>query len=350
VTARSRPGLPLARIDAIDDLLGRPPPPPPAAPAPRLAAAPEEPADPDQVLRDYVLAPYPPLAPITGGLAAVNLLVESFAVAGVEAAGAAVLGRLRAQLGAGRVVWGVKLNPRGLSAEPPAIPAAPGSSLPPRREPGRGAALAWEFYVYDPGNQRAEATPAAVLAALDGVVAAPTPPRAPIAAHMWSLALDATTLIDRGTPTLTLYTSGADTPGASRSYTIEPDGTPTLANLYTFHDPRREPHAILARLAASVHLGGDPRGAAAVIEPGLQRCRRLCVANKRHADGLYFAGVDTDRTVQFLLRHDWPAPLTALLDARRAAFAHLAWDLAVDVHAGAEGAPVLTRTAIHATC
>lgn len=349
MTARSRPGLPLARIDAIDDLLGRPPPPPPAAPAPRLAAAPEEPADPDQVLRDYVLAPYPPLAPITGGLAAVNLLVESFAVAGVEAAGAAVLGRLRAQLGAGRVVWGVKLNPRGLSAEPPAIPAAPGSSLPPRREPGRGPALSWELYVYDPGGERPETRPTAVLATLADLLAVPALPAAPVPHHMWSLELDAATLTTGAGARLTYYTSGADTPGASRSYALV-DGRLALANLYTFHDPRREPHAIVARLAASVHLAGAPRGAAAVIAPGLQRCRRLCVANKRHADGLYFAGVDTDRTVQFLLRHDWPAPLTALLDARRAAFAHLAWDLAVDVHAGPDGAPVLTRTAIHATC
>ncbi len=323
MTPRPRIGLPVARIDALDELLARPPAPAPPPPPPRHARTPDEPADPDAVLRDYVLAPYPPLADPRGGLAAVNLLVESFALARVEAPGVALVERLRQQLGRGRVVWGIK---------------------------HRGAALAWEFYVYDPGNQRAEATPAAVLAALDGVIAAPTLPRAPIAAHMWSLALDATTLIDRATPTLTLYTSGADTPGASRSYTIDPDGTPTLANLYTFHDPRREPHAILARLAASVYLGGDPRGAAAVIEPGLQRCRRLCVANKRHADGLYFAGVDTDRTVQFLLRHDWPAPITTLLDARRAAFAHLAWDLAVDLHAGPDGAPVLTRTAIHATC
>ena len=323
MTPRPRIGLPVARIDALDALLARPAAPAPPPPPARVAATPDEPADPDAVLRDYVLAPYPPLADPRGGLAAVNLLVESFALAGVEAPGVALIERLRAQLGRGRVVWGVKHG---------------------------GAALAWEFYVYDPGNQRAEATPAAVMAALDGVLAAPILPRPTMAPHMWSLAIDAATLAAGAAPTLTLYTCGADTPGASRSYTIDAHGAPTLANLYTFHDPRREPHAILARLAASVHLGGDRRGAAAVIEPGLQRCRRLCVANKRRADGLYFAGVDTDRTVQFLLRHHWPAPLTALLDSRRAAFAHLAWDLAVDVHAAPDGAPVLARTAIHATC
>ena len=48
--------------------------------------------------------------------------------------------------------------------------------------------------------------------------------------------------------------------------------------------------------------------------------------------------------------HGWPAPLVAYLDQRRAAFAHLAWDLGLDVHAGADGAPVIARTAVYATC
>ncbi len=321
MTARSRPGLPLARIDAIDDVLGRPPPPPPPAPTPRRAAAPEELADPDQVLRDYVLAPYPPLGPSAGGLAAANLLVESFAIAGVEAAGAAVLARLRAQLGPGRVVWGVKL--------------AAGS-------------LSWELYIYDPGGERPEARPAAVLATLADVIATPTLPTAPVPHHMWSLELDATTLATGAGARLTYYTGGADTPGASRSYGLT-DGQLALANLYTFHDPRREPHAILARLRACVHLAGAPRGAAAVIAPGLHRCRRLCVANKRHADGLYFAGVDSDRTIAFLREHAWPAPLVDYLAARRDRLRHLAWDLALDAARGADGAPHILRTAIHAS-
>lgn len=333
MTARSRPGLPLARIDAVDDVLGRPPPPPPPAPTPRRAAAPEEPADPAQVLRDYVLAPYPPLAPIAGGLAAVNLLVESFAIAGVEAAGAAVLARLRAQLGPGRVVWGVKLNSSGLVA--------------PRREAGRGPALSWELYVYDPGGERPEARPAAVLAALADVIATPALPTTPVPHHMWSLELDVAALRAGAGARVTYYTSGADTPGASRSYALV-DGQLALANLYTFHDPRREPHAILARLRASVHLAGAPRGAAAVIAPGLHRCRRLCVANKRHADGLYFAGVDSDRTIAFLREHAWPAPLVDYLATRRDRLRHLAWDLALDAARGADGAPHILRTAIHA--
>ncbi len=329
VTTTPGTGLPIvrgrtsARIDALDQLLARAPAPAPPPPEPRRAVSPEEPSDPDTVLRDYVLAPYPPLADPRGGLAAVNLLHETFALAGVEAAGAAVIARLRAQLGHGRVVWGVK---------------------------HAAGALTWELYVYDPGQDRPEAGPAPVLAALADRVALPALPPTSMAHHMWSLELDRAALTSGRGARLTYYVNGADTPGASRSYTVDDAGQLVLANLYTFHDPRRAPHAILARLGASVHLAGAVHGVAAVIAPGLHRCRRLCVANKRHADGLYFAGVDTDLTVQFLLRHGWPAPLVSYLDQRRARFAHLAWDLGLDVHAGTDGAPTVARTALYATC
>ncbi|MBK9030483.1 MAG: hypothetical protein IPL61_03945 [Myxococcales bacterium] len=328
MTTSPRTGLPMARgaaparIDALDDLLARAAAPTPTPPPARARAA-EEPADPEEVLRDYVLAPYPPLADPRGGLTARNLLTESLALAGVEAEGHAVIERLRALLGRGRVVWGVK---------------------------HAAGALSWELYIYDPGGARAEATPAHVLGVLADLLTPPPLPPGPIAHHMWSLELDRAALATGRGARVTYYVNGADTPGASRSYAVDERGQLALANLYTFHDPRRAPRAILARLRASVHLGAAPHGVAAVIAPGLHRCRRLCVANKRHADGLYFAGVDTDLTVQFLARHGWPAPLVAYVDARRARLAHLAWDLGLDVHAGADGAPVIARTAVHATC
>lgn len=333
MTTTPRTALPIAqrrapvRIHALDPILaglpGRDPAPIAAPPDPRRATSPEEPADPDAVLRDYVLAPYRPLADPRGGLAAVNLLLETLAHADVEAAGAAVIARARAALGPGRVVWGVK---------------------------HAAGELTWELYVYDPGHERPEARPAVVLAALADVLAPPALPAAPIAPHMWSLELDRAALTTGRGARLTYYVNGADTPGASRSYTVDDRGELALANLYTFHDPRKAPRAILARLAASVHLAGAPLGVAAVIAPGLHRCRRLCVANKARTDGLYFAGVDTDLTVQFLAEHGWPAPLIAHLDQRRSRFAHLAWDLGLDVRAGADGAPVIARTAVYATC
>ena len=234
-----------------------------------------------------------------------------------------MVARARALLGPGRLVWGVK---------------------------HAAGALTWELYVYDPGQERPEAGPANLLAALADLLAPPAVPPVPLAHHMWSLELDPAALTTGRGARLTYYVNGADTPGASRSYAVDDHGRLELANLYTFHDPRRAPREILARLGASVHLAGAAHGVAAVIAPGLHRCRRLCVANKRRADGLYFAGVDTDLTVQFLARHGWPAPLVAYLDQRRAAFAHLAWDLGLDVHAGADGAPVIARTAVYATC
>ncbi|MEZ4399506.1 MAG: hypothetical protein R3B06_05785 [Kofleriaceae bacterium] len=325
MTRTPRPALPLARrarIDALADLLDRAPT-PPQPPVPGLARRWPEPARADVVLRDYVLAPYPPLAPVAGRLAAVNLLVESFAVAGVEAAGVALVEHLRAVVGLGRLVWGVK---------------------------HAGGALAWEFYIYDPGRERAEVTPEAVAPTLAPWLAPPPTPRAPVPWHMWSLEVDVAALRDHGAARMTVYLGGGDAPGASRSYAVEPDGALTLGNLYTFHDPRREPAQLLARLATSAHLGSPARGVAAVIEPGLHRCRRLCVANKRRADGLYFAGIDTDGCARFLARHRWPAPLIGFVDGRRDAFRHLAWDLGLDFCASAgAGDPSIDKSAVYAT-
>lgn len=308
-------------IAALAPLVVRPSAPPPPAP-PRLARAAEVAHDPARVLRDYVLAPYPPKAAVVDGLAAVNLLLESFALADVEAPGAAVVARLVAQLGAGRVVWGLK------------------------HADGR---LAWEFYVYDPGQERVEAALPSVRAALTDLLTLPSAPARLPPHHMWSFEVDAAGLTRGAATALTLYVHGDHGPGASRSYALV-DGAPVLANLYTFHDPRREPDAIRVRVEASVHLGAPRRGLAAVAGPVVLASRRVCVVNKRAVDGLYFAGVDTDESVAFLVEHGWPPALITYLDGRRHRLAHLGWDLALDYAAGADGEPRITRTAIHATC
>jgi hypothetical protein len=315
--------LEIARIDALDQLLGRAPVAPPAPPPP-LAHRAEEPARADEVLRDYVLAPYPPRRDPRGGLRAVNLLIESFALAGVEAEGVRVIERLRALLGVGRTVWGIK---------------------------HAAGALSWELYVYDPGAARPEARIEAVCTTLAELIAPPDLARLPpgFAPHMMSLELDAAALRDRGAAHLTCYVHGADEPGASRSYALGPDGL-RLANLYTFHDPRRDARALIARVRSSVHLGAAAIGVAAMLWPEVHRCRRLCVANKRAADGVYWSGVDTDQLAWFLAKTGWPAPLAASLDARRTRYGHLAWDVGVDFALAGAGGPTVTKSAIYATC
>lgn len=320
----TRRHLELARIDALDAVLGRAP--VIAAPIPPpLARRPEEDAQPDEVLRDYVLAPYPPRRDPTGGLRAVNLLFESFALAGVEDEGARAIDRLRAHLGPGRTVWGVKHD---------------------------GGELGWELYIYDPGRARPEARVDAILGAL-GDALPPIDRRAEpphIDHHMVSVQLDARVLRGLAAPTLTYYVHGDDEPGASRSYTLTGAGL-ELANLYTFHDPRQEVRALLARVRASVHRGTPAIGAAAMLWPELHRCRRICIANKRRADGVYWSGIDTDQLAWFLARLGWPAALRTSVDARRARYGHLAWDVGIDVAIDpATGAAAPIKSAVYATC
>ncbi|MCA9676100.1 MAG: hypothetical protein KC464_13760, partial [Myxococcales bacterium] len=266
----------------------------------------------------------PPRQDPAGGLRAVNVLYASFALAGVEDAGVALVDALRAQLGPGRTVWGVK-HVAGV--------------------------LSWELYVYDPGGARAEARPRAVLDALAPRLTVATPlPATPVPHHMFSVEVSRAALVGDAAAALTYYVHGDGGPGASRSYALGADGL-RLANLYTFHDPRADVRAVIDRLRSSVHLGAPPQGVAAVLWPSLRRCRRICVANKPAADGVYFSGVDTDQLVAFVDAHGWPAPLRDAIDGRRHRYGHLAWDVGFDfdLPPGAT-TPRLGKSAIYATC
>jgi len=67
-------------------------------PAGRLARAPLARCGPGDRFHDYVLGEYAPLVPHEGKLRSVNLLIESFALLGVEAQGTALIERLLATL------------------------------------------------------------------------------------------------------------------------------------------------------------------------------------------------------------------------------------------------------------
>jgi hypothetical protein len=185
-----------------------------AAPGPH---APRSPADPDRVLARLRAGPVPAArAEVAGGLAAAQPARTSRSPSpSVEAAGVggARVGCAPSSDAGNAWCGAIKLNPRGLSAEPPAIPAAPGSSLPPRREPGRGPALSWELYVYDPGQASAprRALPTVAAAVADHLRLPPRPARLP-PHHMWSLELDAAGLAAGVARRLTVYIQGDHAP------------------------------------------------------------------------------------------------------------------------------------------
>lgn len=271
---------------------------------PSLARRPLERVGADDEFHDYVLTPYAPPADPTGKLRSSNLLVESFALAGVEAEGLRMLERVRGVLGPFRTVFGIKR----------------------RHDTGE---LAWELYFYDPGHTRADVSVARLVELLAPEIVVDAREPRPLSWHMLSVELDAGSLRGAQPVPVHVYVDTSKHKLANRSYELRGEAL-ELENLYTFHDPALEIDEILGRLRASVHWSPREASLSTVLFPELLECHSLCVANKRRADAIYCSRVATRRLDGFFERFGWPAPLRAWVDARRGDLDHLLWDVGYD--------------------
>jgi hypothetical protein len=281
--------MPAPHLPLIDDEARLPP---------RRSRRPLEPSSETDELRDYVLERYPPTAPQEGKLRAVNLLHESFALAGVDEEGGALVDSLRAGLGHFRTVWGVKHD----------------------RE--QGAPRGWELYFYDWQRVHADLGITSLARLLAPHLRLDAAATGPLPWHMLSVAFSVEDLRERRAVPLRLYVD-------MRSYRLE-GGSFTFENIYTFHDPRAEIDEVMRRLRASVHLDLERDRLSSLIPPALFRCHRICVANKRDADALYFSRVATPTLLAFLRLHGYPRELADFVHAERARLDHLLWDVGID--------------------
>jgi hypothetical protein len=248
---------------------------------------------------DYLLLPYAPLRPAAGKLRPAALLAASFAHMGVGEEGRRLVAAARAGLGSSRTVWGIR-----------------------REESGE---LSWELYFYrrDGGEGRGEPTLAGVLAALEGVLAAPEAPRMPPRWELLSLEFDAAGLRAGGARELDVYVG-------LRAYRAREGGL-ELKSLYSFDDPGLRLDQILGRLLLAVHAPRDGDEIARLLPPGLlDGCPRVCVANKRHADGLYFSHLRLDQMRSFLAVHRWPEEIREWVERHAGRLDHLLWDAGYD--------------------
>ena len=282
------------------------------ASAPRAERAPET-CDGSDRFHDYVLLEYEPVTSPVGRLRSLNVLVESFALAGLETEGVRVLEGVRDALGPFRTVWGIKWH----HAE--------------RR-------LGWELYFYDFERAHADLSIDHLTEVLaPWVVIGGREPR-PLPWHMFSVELGAEQLRREQPAALDIYVD-------MRSYKCSADGL-RFENVYTFHHAKTEVDEVLHRLRTCLHLDPERDRLADWLPPHLFDCRKICVANKRAADALYFSRVRTSALQRFLGDHDWPAALRGYIDARADGFAHLLWDVGVDFQATEHGAAAL-KTGIY---
>lgn len=262
---------------------------------------------------DYVLGEYAPLAPPSGKLRSVSLLLSSFAWLGVGAEGAALVERVRGALGPFRTVWGIKFAPsRGITG--------------------------WELYFYDFERAHADLAIPRVRAALAPVLAIDAEEPRPLPWHMWSVEVGPAHLRGEAAAPVDVYIDMRSYKVQGRSYSFE--------NVYTFHDPRADVDAVLHRLRSSVHFDERRGDLGALMPPSLFRCGRLCVANKRSADALYFSRVPGAAARAFAAAHGHPPEVAAFLDSHAPELDHLLWDVGLDFR-GDAGPLQVTKTSLY---
>lgn len=266
----------------------------------RQASSALEQCDSADRFHDYVLAEYPPRTSAVGKLRSMNVLVESFALAGIEKEGVALVNHIREGFGRFRTVWGIKHEPTARAEKQ----------------------LRWEFYFYDRKREHADLSIDRMrdLLAPHLNIAATEP--FPLPWHMFSVEFSTDQLMGKTPAPLDVYVD-------MRSYKLDGDRL-SFENVYTFHHAQTEIDDILHRLSASLHYQDGHDRLVDLMPPHLVDCHKICVANKNATDALYFARVKTPALLRFLRDHSWPESLRDFVAEYEDEFDHLCWDVGVD--------------------
>lgn len=259
---------------------------------------------------DYVLSEYEPVAPPLGRLRSNAVLAESFALMGVEREGLALVGAVRRALGAFRSVWGVK-HRQGEEE------------------------LAWELYFYDFQRAHADLSVPSMIETLRPHLRVEAQEPHPLPWHMFSVELSKAHLLEGRAASVDLYID-------MRSYKCSGDQL-VFENVYTFHDAKKEIDEVLHRVRSCLHFDPARDGLHLLMPPHLFNCRKICVANKRSSDAMYFSRIGTPALTRFLSDQRWPSPLRDFVATRQDELSHLLWDVGVDFKAIAgQATPVKT--------
>lgn len=260
---------------------------------------------------NYCLWDYPAPASPGDKFRSINLLWQSFALAGIDERAFAIVEAVRDAIGPFRTVYGVKWA---------------------------GGRLGWEFYFYDYRRLGREVSVDRVVDAIAPWARCPVTVAGTLPYFMFSIDLD--DALARGDRALDLVHLYIGNPGSAVSsgiaYGVRP-GSTTLENFYFFFDAATEMAQVIDKLECSAQVDFSRVPLAQVLLPALARCRTICVANKQGHDCIYFSGVDVDQLLVFLRLLEYPAQTIAFVQAHRARLDHLLFDVGIDytMHDGA---------------
>jgi hypothetical protein len=269
----------------------------------------------DDPARNYCLWDYVSAVPAEDKLRAVNLLLQSFDVAGVLEPGASLIDAVRDAIGPFRTVFGIKDD---------------------------GERLSWEFYFYDYERRARQVGANRVLDAAHAFFRCPVRIDESLPYFMFSLDVDVPLLT--GKRDLDVVHAYVGNPGSTVSsgicYAMTRESR-TLENFYFFFDAVEHRQEAADKIRSSVHFDDTRADIDTVLLPQLRDCQTICVANKRTHDCVYFSGVDVAQLIWFLDRFRYPAAIREFVSARRSLLDHLLFDVGIDYCADGDGIRVL---------
>jgi len=258
----------------------------------------------DDPALNYCLWEYSPVAAAEDKFRSINLLLQSFDYAEVDARAFEIVEAIRDGIGHFRTVFGIKFL---------------------------GDRLCWEFYFYDYARREREVSISRVLTAIRPFVRCEVPINENLPYFMFSLDLDSE--LASGRRQLDVVHMYVGNPGSTVSsgiaYAVRA-GRTTLENFYFFFDGRSQRDDAADKIRSSAHFDATRLSVDAVLAPEWRDCRTICVANKQTHDCVYFSGVDVDQLLLFLARLDYPRPILEFVGANRHNLDHLLFDVGFD--------------------
>ena len=269
---------------------------------------------------DYCLQPYDPLRNPGGKLRSESLLWNSLDIAGAPPSLDAALCAIQRTAGRDMTVVGVK------------------------HQEGR---LWWELYFYD----RLKEDPAVRATSIIDTVAPwfriVPHPRETVPYFMFSFDVHPDTAEGGTVDVVNLYLPYYEVQGG-RSYKLSAERL-ELDNVYRFLHPKTEIREILHEIRQSVFVDFTRVPLSRILLPELIDCNRICVAKKRCADAVYYSGIDIGQFVFFLRALGYPPPTVAFVEAHRAAFDHLRFDVGIDYTMRSDGSVATTKSSYYCT-
>ena len=255
-------------------------------------------------LVDFCLWEYPPAAPPEHQLRSVNLLYNSYDVAGVGDECFRLVPLLREGIGMSKTVFGVKWV---------------------------DGALRWEFYFYDYRRRERTRSITRVTEVMRPLVRTTVPVDERLPYFMFSIDVDQA-LVSGARPLDEVHMYVGNVGSAVSSgicYSVTERAT-VLENFYFFFDAKTQMEAIRGKAACSAYVDASRIGVDQILWPEMTKCKIIVVANKKGNDAVYFVGIDVDQLLFFLKRLRYPAGVVGFVEEHRARLRHLCYDVGID--------------------